>query len=89
MNFNMLLQVDSFLFNIKEILKRKHGQISNLILCKNEFKVCNEMIHDMKTLKDYGIQGGCRQNPPVVHLYYDFKQQEKKTPDPILLAWPN
>mmetsp|Transcript_26177 Transcript_26177/g.38629 ORF Transcript_26177/g.38629 Transcript_26177/m.38629 type:complete len:150 (-) Transcript_26177:179-628(-) len=88
MDFRTTVRSDTHLFTIKDTLKRRHGQIRDLVICKNAFKENNEMQDDALTLKDYGITGNVEgTSPPVIALYYDFKTADCANPDPILLSW--
>ena len=137
MDFSMILPIDTFIIQIKNILYEKHGvgggvsttspdshlavatdghdhgdghnarqrrgPFQQLRLCKHEYKEYNEMTQDMKTLYDYGIEGGLKSEPPSMKILYQFVPHEESfddydkddaattpsriCPDPILLAW--
>jgi len=71
------------------MVEKKFGRMSHLKICRGEFKEYNEMRDDMKTLKEYGIQGGSKEDPPTIKLCYDFNPSARNGFDPILLAWIN
>ena len=74
MNHNATVRTSANLAVIKNMLRKKHGPIANLNICKDEYLEKNELDGDMKTLYEHGIQGGtAKENAPITTLYYDFK----------------
>ena len=89
MNCNVKLRTNTRLVAIKNILKKRHGLISDLVIWKGEkgeLREGNELHDgDMTTLNELGIKGGTRDNAPSTTLYYYFKPDLDHV-DPILLA---
>ena len=84
MNHSATVRTSTNLALIRGMLKRKHGPIANLSICKDEYLEKNELDGDMKTLYEHGIQGGtAKENAPITTLYYDFKPTGI---DPLLLS---
>jgi len=87
MDFKMEMRTDAHLFSIKTLLVRKHGKIADLVICRDAYQEQNELTDDMKTLKEYGFEGGSsKENPPIHNLYYNFKIGDASDPDPLLLC---
>eukprot|EP00937_MAST-01D_sp_MAST-1D-sp2_P003016 g3016.t1 len=85
MNFTHKCKTDARLFQIKNLLKERHGRIANLKICKEQFAERNEMDDDMATLKSYGLVGTEKDSPtPMMYtLHYEFSPVEAD--DPLLL----
>ena len=73
--------------NIKKMLKKKHSRINDIRIYMDEINEKNELNDEMKTLKGYGVQGGSKQNPSFLKLFYDFTPFKNGGPEPIILAW--
>lgn len=85
-----------YLFIIIHILQKelatRHGRMSDLKLCVNNFSEANEIVDDMLTLKEVGIKGipvdpdvpmEDQDRLPLVQIFYDFKPCDSG--DPVLL----
>lgn len=69
---------------VKNMLKKKHGPLTNLVICKGEYLEKNELNCDLKTLREYGLRGGItKETAPTITIYYDFKPSGL---DPLLLS---
>ena len=69
---------------IKDMLKKKHGPLTNLVICKDEYLEKNELLCDLKTLREHGFRGGAtKETAPTANLYYDFKPAGL---DPLILS---
>jgi hypothetical protein len=55
-------------FVTQKILAERHGRITDLKICKEQFVEKNAMDEDMKTLEDYNIRGASENAPPLVRL---------------------
>lgn len=86
MDFETTVRTDINLIVIKSILKKRHGPIVDLVLCKGECQQRNELHGDMKTLREFGIKGGPKDNAPTTTIYYNFKPADWEQPDPLLLS---
>lgn len=85
LNFQMRVKITTRLFTIKNRLVERHGRITELRVCKDQFNERNEMSDDMMTLAEYGIQGAPKDAEPMVYqIYYDFKPSDHD--DPLLLV---
>lgn len=97
MNFSMKFKEDTYIFTIKNIIRERHGKITDLKLCFHAFTDANEIQDEMLTLLDCGIRGypcgGAKteeekdleeKSVPIVALFYDFKPSSEST-DPVLL----
>ncbi|CAM9269728.1 unnamed protein product [Chrysoparadoxa australica] len=85
MNFTERVRTSTLLFTIRKLLMHRHGLIRDLVICKGSFTEANEMVNEMKSLKDYGIRGACKDvDPPRVSIFYDFKPYNHD--EPLLLC---
>ncbi len=83
-DFHITVSTKITIYHLKQMLKKKHGRIEKLVLCKNEFRESNEMMEENKTLDDYGFKGSSsKDDAPLFTICYDFKPIDQ---DPILLA---
>ena len=83
MDHNMTVRTRTNLAVIKDMLKKKHGPLTDLVICRDEYLEKNELVCDLKTLREHGFRGGAtRETAPVANLYYDFKPAGL---DPLLL----
>ncbi|GAB9464732.1 hypothetical protein Gpo141_00002158 [Globisporangium polare] len=81
LNFKLRTKTTTRLFAIK----KRHGPISDLKICKGHFSEANEMLNDMDTLQDYGIEGAPEiERETISIIHYDFKPQQHD--NPLLLA---
>mmetsp|Transcript_6941 Transcript_6941/g.8641 ORF Transcript_6941/g.8641 Transcript_6941/m.8641 type:complete len:147 (+) Transcript_6941:98-538(+) len=87
MDFDITVRTDTYLFAIKKIIEKKHGRITDLKMCRHSFQETNELNDIMRTLKECGVEGGAKENPPTVRICYDFKVADFAAPEPILLSW--
>lgn len=55
--------------NRQQQIQKHHGPISDLKICKGHFSEANEMLNDMDTLQDYGIEGAPESEPETVPHY--------------------
>lgn len=51
---------------VQQQIQKRHGPITDLKICKGHFSEANEMLHDMDTLQDYGIEGAAEGEPEMV-----------------------
>nr|CCA23252.1 expressed unknown protein putative [Albugo laibachii Nc14] len=85
LNFKLRLRTSTRLFVLKDEIRSRHGQITDLKICRGYFAEKNELRDDMSTLQDYGIEGVPENEPEAVCvIQYDFKPKEYD--NPILLA---
>ncbi|OQR82177.1 hypothetical protein THRCLA_23233 [Thraustotheca clavata] len=85
LNFKWKVKTSTRLFALKNELEKRHGQVTNLKICKDHFAEANELTDDMMTLREYGIDGAPSFEKEIVCLiYYDFKP--KQHDNPLLLA---
>ena len=89
MDFEDFFQCDLKISELKTLIRKRHGQIQNIVLCKDQFKESNEFDDDSKTLEEYGLVGGLSkdESTPAYTIFYNFQPQDSDNPDPILLAW--
>jgi hypothetical protein len=67
------------------MLKKRHGRIEKLVLCKDEFRETNELLDEKKTLDAYGFKGNSsKADAPQETICFNFKPVDQ---DPILLAF--
>ena len=76
MNFQVKVRTDAHLFSIKKKIEERHGRITELRICKEQFSERNEMTDEMKTLQAYGIEGAPVDDPEVVRT-----RPEEQRPD--------
>ena len=85
MNFQWRVKTSTRLFAVREKLKERHGRITDLKICKEQFSAKNELTNDMATLEQCHIRGAPQDAPPIRYtIYYDFKQLDSD--DPLLLV---
>ena len=83
MNHSITVRTRTKLTVIKSMLKKKHGPLTNLVICKDEYLEKNELICDLRTLHEYGFRGGAtKETALTATLYYDFNPAGL---DPLLL----
>ncbi|RLN48169.1 hypothetical protein BBJ29_000292 [Phytophthora kernoviae] len=71
--------------DMRQQIQKQHGPISDLKICKGHFSEANELLQDMNTLAEFGIEGAPEGEPEVVCLiHYDFKPEQHD--NPLLLA---
>lgn len=77
---------------LQKELATRHGRMSDLKLCVNNFSEANEITDEMLTLREVGVKGTPvdpdiapedQERLPLVQIFYDFKPGE--TGDPVLL----
>ena len=98
MNVSMKFSDETYIFKIKEALKKRHGCMDELKLCINAYADENEIQNEMLTLRDIGCVGkeptnlmvGPNGNTifdeselPKYHFFYDFRPSNLL--DPLLL----
>jgi hypothetical protein len=85
MNFQWRVKTSTRLFAVREKLKDRHGRITELKICKEQFSAKNELKEDMATLEQCHIRGAPQDAPPIRYtIYYDFKPVDSD--DPLLLV---
>lgn len=85
MNFKLRVRTDTHLFSINKKIEERHGRITALKICRDQFSERTQMTDEMQPLHAYGIQGAGLDDPEhVVLLYYDFKLCDHE--NPLLLA---
>lgn len=67
------------------MIQELHGNVKDLVICKNTFSEENEMNDELKTLEDYGVIGTSKNstNDIIVPLVYNFKPIDHD--EPLLL----
>lgn len=85
-NFSEVVRLETYIFTIKDMLIKRHGRIAHLTICKESFSEKNEMNNEMRTLKEYGVTGGSKEDAPILKIYYDYCALTQKDSDPILLS---
>ena len=86
MNSEVRVPTTTRLFQIKELLVKKHGPMRDLKICKDKFAERNELHDDVLTLEEYGIQGiPADMDPCFQEIFYDYKPADHD--DPLLLVW--
>ncbi|KAG7393313.1 hypothetical protein PHYBOEH_006122 [Phytophthora boehmeriae] len=85
LNFKLRTKTSTRLFAVKQQIQKQHGPILDLKICKGHFSEANEMLQDMNTLAEFGIEGAPEGEPEVVCIiHYDFKPEQHD--NPLLLA---
>jgi hypothetical protein len=107
MNFTMKFKEDTKIFSVKvislhpshtphspqKVLAKRHGRMTDLKICLNNFTESNEISDEMLTLLECGMRGEPQEidadgipmdsNLPLYQIFYDFKPCEFG--DPVLL----
>ena len=68
LNFKLRLRTSTRLFVLKDEIRNRHGQITDLKICRGYFAEKNELRDDMSTLQDYGIEGVPENEPEAVRV---------------------
>ncbi len=89
MDFEDFFQCNLTIYELKTLIRKRHGQIQNIVLWKDQIKERNEFDDDSKTLEEYGLVGSLSkdESTPSYTICYNFQPQDSDNPDPILLAW--
>lgn len=82
MNFSESVAITTTVSQIKQNIADRHGRIINCKLYKESCAVENEMDDESKSLRDYDLQGGTKENCPTVRIIYDFASVHH---DPVML----
>lgn len=57
MNHRKTVRTSAHVFTLKQLLRERHGIMTQLVICHSSFTEANEMVNEMQTLAQYGIKG--------------------------------
>lgn len=87
-NGTLVMKEDSCIHDMLGHLTERHGNMSELKVCKGIFAEETEMTDEFKPLGDYGFVGAYEGEAPAIYeIFYDFKARNPD--DPLLLCLSN
>ena len=66
MDFQVRVKTTTYLFQIKDEIKSRHGRVTDVVLYRDHVDDDNKLMNDMATFEDMQFKGGLATEDPVV-----------------------